>query len=49
MISIGGRIFCNFFVTRHVCVVIHAEICKKKMTGMTRSGILNELQVRDFD
>ena len=28
MISIGGRIFGNFFVTRHVCVVIHAEIGK---------------------
>ena len=24
--SIGGRIFGNFFTTRHVCVVIHAEI-----------------------
>ena len=28
MISIGGRIFGNFFATRHVCVVIHAEIGK---------------------
>ena len=48
MISIGGRIFGNFFATRHVCVVIHAEI-GKKITGMARSGILNELQLRDFD
>ena len=29
MISIGGRIFGDFFVTRHVCLVIHAEIGKK--------------------
>ena len=28
MISIGGRIFGNFFATRHVCVVIHAETGK---------------------
>ena len=29
MISIGGRIFGgNFFITRYVCVVIHAEIGK---------------------
>ena len=28
LISIGGRIFGNFFATRHVCVVIHAEIGK---------------------
>ena len=48
MISIGGRIFGNFFATRHVCVVIHAEI-GKKFTGIARSGILNELEVRDFD
>ena len=48
MISTGGRIFGNVFVTRHVCVVIHAEICKKLM-GMARSGILNELEVGDFD
>ena len=48
MISIGGRIFGNFFATRHVCVVIHAEI-GKKLTGIARSGILNELQVGDFD
>ena len=48
MISIGGRIFCHFFATRHVCVVIHADI-GKKLTGMARSDILNELQVRDFD
>ena len=26
MITIGRRIFGNFFATRHVCVVIHAEI-----------------------
>ena len=26
MISIGGRIFGSFFATRHVCVVIYAEI-----------------------
>ena len=45
MISIGGRIFGNFLATRHVCVVIHAEIGKKKLMGMARSGILNELQV----
>ena len=50
MISIGGRIFGNFFATcfatcaGHVCVVIHAEI-GKKITGMARSGILNELEV----
>ena len=48
MISIGGRIFGNCFAKMHVCVVIHAELVKK-MTGMTRSGILNELEVRDFD
>ena len=48
MISIGGRIFGNCFATRHVCIVIHAEI-GKKLTGMARSGILNELEVRDFD
>ena len=29
MISIGGRIVGKFFATRHVCVVIHAEIGKK--------------------
>ena len=29
MISIGGRSFGNCFATRHVCVVIHAEIGKK--------------------
>ena len=29
MISIGGKIFGNFFAIRHVCVVIHAEIVKK--------------------
>ena len=45
MNSIGGRIFS---ATRHVCVVIHAEVCKT-LTGMARSGILNELEVRDFD
>ena len=28
MISIGGRIVSNFFATRHMCVVIHAEIGK---------------------
>ena len=28
MISIGRRIFSNFFTTRHMCVVIHAEIGK---------------------
>ena len=44
MISIGGMIFGNFFATRHVCVVIHAEI-GKKLTDMARSDILNELQV----
>ena len=42
MISIGGRIFGNFFAIRHVCVVIHAEIGKNL-------PILNELEVRDFD
>ena len=44
MVSKGGRIFGNFFATRHVCVVIHAEI-GKKLSGMARSGILNELEV----
>ena len=29
MISIGGRIFEKKFATRHVCVVIHADIGKK--------------------
>ena len=29
MISVGRRIFDNFFATRHVCIVIHAEIGKK--------------------
>ena len=48
MISIGGRIFGNFFATRHMCVIIHAENGKKLM-GMALSDILNELQVRDFD
>ena len=45
MISIGGRIFGIFFATRHVCIVIHAEI-GKKITGisMARSGILNEYE-----
>ena len=28
MISIGGRSFGIVFATRHVCVVIHAEIGK---------------------
>ena len=28
MISIGGRMFGNFFATRQECVVIHAEIGK---------------------
>ena len=28
MIPIGGRIFDNIFATRHVCVVIQAEIGK---------------------
>ena len=41
MILIGERI--------HVCVVINAEIDKTKLMGMARSGILNDLEVRDFD
>ena len=49
MILIGERIFCNFFATSHVCVVINAEIGKTKLMGMARSGILNDLEVRDFD
>ena len=28
MILIGGRIFVTFLATRHVCVVIHANIGK---------------------
>ena len=48
MISMGGRIFGNFFATRKVCIVIHAEI-GKNFTGMTRAGILNELEVRNVD
>ena len=38
MILIGGRIFGNFFATRHECVVIHAEI--DKLLGMACSVIL---------
>ena len=48
MISLGGRIVGNFYATRHVCVVIHADI-GKLLTGMARSGILNELELRYFD
>ena len=49
VILIGGRIFGNFFATRLVCVEINAEIGKQKLMGMARSGILNDLEVRDFD
>ena len=31
MILIGGRIFGNFFATRHVCVEINGEIGKKNV------------------
>ena len=48
MISIGGRIFGNFFATRHVCVVIHANIYFFKFTGVARSGISSELEIPDF-
>ena len=43
MISIGGRIFGNFFAVKFMQKLV------KKITGMAHSGILNELQVRDFD
>ena len=46
MISMGGKILAIVFSTRHVCVVIHAEI---DGYGTARSGILNDLEVRDFD
>ena len=43
MISIGGRVFGIFFTTRHVCVVIHAEIKKNWRVWHV------QLEVRDFD
>ena len=49
MLSIGGKVFGNLF--RHKARVSSNSCrnCKKKFTGMARSGFLNELEVRYFD
>ena len=48
MISIDGRIFCSFFATRHVCIVIYAEI-DINIDGYGTFRHLKELEICDFD